>query len=71
MKTFKGYNVPDVGEFVSDEVNRISESYCWNCSAIDCESCATNCDDCLFGDEGNDEFQEWHEARKNGIKLEE
>lgn len=73
MKKFKGFNVPDIGEFVSDEKKLIDckKDYCKYSDVFDC--CCYGCEDCLFDYEKyyNDiEFIEWHQQRKAGKKLE-
>ena len=73
MKEYKGYNVPDVGEFVSDidlrayDHEAVADNYCDNALVDAClpEECKT----CLFG-EPSQEFQDWHNARLKGVKGE-
>ena len=67
---YKGYNVPDVGEFVSESTaeDDIMLDYCQAVKAC------TDCDKCLFAnkyttDTGNvDVILEWHEARVKEVK---
>lgn len=73
---YKGYNVPDVGEFVSGNSNRviIATQYCVKASFV--LKCDGKCKTCLFcnnisGEENNKRFEyliQWHEARLKEAK---
>jgi len=64
MEKYNGYNVPDVGEFVSDKTYKgsITTNYC---SKADC---MYGCIECLF--EYPNLTLQWHEARVKAKELE-
>jgi len=60
MEKYKGYNVPDVGEFVSKykEAANIRVDYC---DTANCGALSNDCKKCLFTSEKS--ILQWHEAR--------
>ena len=77
MREFKGFKVPDVGDFISTEKHQYDAhgSYCNISHGYNCDS--INCEDCLFASEDTEHkekilaFIEWHQQRQRGNNLEE